>query len=175
REHLRLPSTFTNDDDYILRLISSARDHVERYCARYWASANFIWTVESLGEVPFGTGLLIFNMPRPYVTAIIEIAYLDSDDVAQTVGASEITLDEERQRVTIPDTITGHDWRIKFTAGADEDQNDSDVAPDAIKEAILLLLGDAYENRQAQVLATSIAENPAAKALMHDYRENMGI
>jgi len=175
KEHLRIDADITVEDNYIDRLIASARDHVEKHTGRAWATANFIWTVEALTLKALSTSQYQFEMPMPYVHDVTEIAYLDDDDVAQTVAISDIDFDQERQRVAIPDTISGHDWRIKFTAGADKGTNDAEIIPEAIQQAIQLLVGDAYENRQAQVQAANITENPAVKSLMTDYRVNWGV
>ena len=175
KTHLRLPSSFTTDDTYIEGLIKSARDHVERYTGRYWATADFIWTVPKVVAEVFGTSQIRFKLRRPFVSAVDEITYLDGDDVAQTIATSSIDFDQDRQTVTVPDNLGGHDWKIKFTAGPDIGVSTEEVIPDAILQAMYLLIGDAYDNRQAQVLAVSIAENPAACALMHDYRVNMGV
>lgn len=174
KSHLRLETEFTADDTYISRLISSARDHAETYCGRAWASADFIWTVQLLKLKVFGNDQYIFDWPYPYASSINEIEYLDSDDVAQIISASDITLDLDRQRVTIPDSITGHDWGIRFTAGPDLGTSLDEMMPEAIKQAIYLLVGDAYDNRQALVLGVSIADNPAVKSLLDDYRISWG-
>lgn len=171
--HLRVE--VAADDTYISRLIRSARDHVEKYTGRAWATAQFIWTVPNVVADPFGDNLLRFKMPMPYVSSVDEIAYLDGDDTAQTLAASLYDLDIERQTVTIPDNLDGYDWRIKFTAGPDLGVSTEEVVPEAILQAMYLLIGDSYDNRQSQVLAASIAANPAAESLMHDYRINMGV
>ena len=175
KSHLRLPSTFTNDDANIDRLVKSARDHVERYTGRFWATAQFIWTVPTVVAEVFGTNQIRFTMPKPYVSAIDEIGYLDADDVSQILSTSSIDFDQERQKVAIPNTLGGHDWSIKFTAGPDIGLSAAEIWPDAILQAMYLLIGDAYVNRQARVQQSNINENPAVIELMHDYRVNMGV
>lgn len=175
KKHLRMAVTFTKDDNYIQGLVSSARDHAEKYCGRAWATADFIWTVKNLVVSAFGDGLYKFKIPLQYISSINEIGYLDSSDVDQFIADSLIDLDLERQWVTIPNSIDGHDWLIRFTAGPDLGTSALEVFPMAIKQAILLLVGDAYDNRQASVLAVSISENPAVVSLLQDYRVNMGV
>jgi len=47
--------------------------------------------------------------------------------------------------------------------------------PADVKRAILLLVGDYYNNREATVVGVSVANNPAAESLMHFRRRGMGI
>lgn len=47
--------------------------------------------------------------------------------------------------------------------------------PKDIQDAALLLVADSYENREAKILGTIVAENPAAHAKLHFYRINIGI
>lgn len=47
--------------------------------------------------------------------------------------------------------------------------------PAPIRAACLLLIGDMYQNREAQVVAATIAENPAMFRLLQPYRVNIGI
>jgi uncharacterized phiE125 gp8 family phage protein len=175
KEHLRIESDFTADDSYIDALISMGRDHVERVTGHTWATAQFLWTVSDLKRVNMDTDLDRFNLPMAYVSSIDAITYLDDDDVSQTIEASDITLDQDRQRVTIPEDIDGHDWKITFTAGPLLGASEEEIIPQAISQAILLLVGDAYENRQASIVGTSIAENPAVRLLIWDYRDNVGL
>lgn len=48
------------------------------------------------------------------------------------------------------------------------------VLPASVQQAVLLLVGDFYALREAQVTGTIIAKNPAAEALMHFYRIGLG-
>lgn len=175
KKHLRVNAAFVKDDTYIGSLIASARDHAEKYCGRVWATADFLWSVKVLTGLAFGDGLFRFKIPTQFISSINDILYLDSDEIDQSIATSLIDLDVDRQWGTIPSGIDGHDWIIRFTAGPDLGTSQNEMVPDAIKQAILLLIGDAYENRQASVLAVSITENPAVVYLLHDYRVNMGV
>lgn len=54
---------------------------------------------------------------------------------------------------------------------------DRETVPDkaAIKAAALLIIGDLYENRGAQIVGTITSENPAVMRLLQPYRRNIGI
>jgi uncharacterized phage protein (predicted DNA packaging) len=45
----------------------------------------------------------------------------------------------------------------------------------AIKAAVLLYVGDMYENRESQVVGTTIVENPAAISLLWPHRKGLGV
>lgn len=49
------------------------------------------------------------------------------------------------------------------------------AVPSAIKAACLLLVGDMYQNREAQIVGTIVADNPAVVRLLYPYRVNIGI
>ncbi len=46
--------------------------------------------------------------------------------------------------------------------------------PPAVEQAVLLLVGDFYALREAQVSGTILVQNPAAESLLHFYRVGMG-
>jgi len=48
------------------------------------------------------------------------------------------------------------------------------VLPASVEQAVLLLVGDYYALREAQVTGTILVQNPAAEALLHFYRVGMG-
>lgn len=47
--------------------------------------------------------------------------------------------------------------------------------PASVKSAILLVVGDLYENREGQFVGVSAVENPAVDRLLHFYRKGLGI
>lgn len=47
--------------------------------------------------------------------------------------------------------------------------------PAPIKAAMLLMVGDLYENREAQIAGQPLNINPSAKNLLYPYRRSIGI
>lgn len=47
--------------------------------------------------------------------------------------------------------------------------------PASVRAAILLILGDLYENREGQIVGTIRADNPAVERLLHFYRVGLGV
>lgn len=172
KEHLRVESDFTLDDDLINAYISAARDQAEKYCNRSFALANFFLLVDGFPDS--GAPLYI---PDPKTTAVSSITYLDSDQAEQTLSDSLYTLDIDRQQIR----ITG-EWptpasaiKVAYSAGYDTSASPAELPPDIIQQAMLLLISDMYEIRQSQVAGTIITQNPAAALRLGLYRVEMGV
>ncbi len=45
----------------------------------------------------------------------------------------------------------------------------------SIKAAALLLVGDLYQNREAQITGTIVSDNPTVQRLLYPYRQGIGI
>ena len=52
---------------------------------------------------------------------------------------------------------------------------DQTPAPENVRQAILLAIGDFYENREARFVGTIQTNNPAFEALLHWDRANFGL
>lgn len=57
---------------------------------------------------------------------------------------------------------------------ADESGELVPVPPD-VKAAILLIIGDLYENREGQFVGVQVAENQTVQNLLHFHRVGLGI
>lgn len=54
--------------------------------------------------------------------------------------------------------------------------SEDQVSPPAnVKQAMLLLIGEFYENREAGFVGTIYTANPAVDALLHFERDNLGL
>jgi uncharacterized phage protein (predicted DNA packaging) len=53
--------------------------------------------------------------------------------------------------------------------------DNSGNVPASIKAACLLMVGDLFENREAQLTSGGIIENPAVKNLLYPHRKDIGI
>lgn len=49
------------------------------------------------------------------------------------------------------------------------------AVPASIKAALLLIIGDLYENREAALVGVARTDNPTVERLLHFYRVGMGI
>lgn len=168
--HLRVD--FSDEDDLILGLISAAREVVEGKLRR----AVFQQTYKlSLDQFPYPTGTLTrspkqrenylfpsiyfadyaLELPRTKVTSLESITFQDM--TGETVPLPEdryaIDLNSEPARI-VP--ANGGTWpyinsyspgsiKITFKAG----EWDADTVPASVKQAMLLLIGHWYSNREA--------------------------
>lgn len=162
KEQLRIDDGFTLDDNYINALITAARDRVESYCNRYF-------TVQ-LVQIVYEGGFPAREIRLPYtdLTAVDQITYTDVDGVSDSVASGDYTADLIGQRVVgeWPSGVANYSVFV-------------DTAPPAelsgVKQAVLMIVTDLYELRAETVVAASVAENPAVKALLAPYRNNLGV
>lgn len=138
----------SSQDDLIARQIASAR----RYCESVQNRAYVTQTLELvLDQWPAS----VSELPRPPLQTVAEITYTDSDGNSGTVDSGDYTVDADGYigRVALK---SGKSWpavrlkeiggvRIRFTAG----YGDPGDVPEDVKQAMLLLVGHWYNNREA--------------------------
>lgn len=166
--HLRVD--MPEDDTLIEGLIIAARQWVEQYCRRALVSQT--WELH-LDSWPSGAVYL----PWPPLVSVTSIKGTDEAGVETTVSASNYQADtfSVPGRVTLKSTGT---WpattlrpggcAVRYVAGYGAA---ADV-PQVFKQAILLLVGHLYENRE-DVIATGVtaaAVPMGAKTLLWPYR-----
>lgn len=166
KKHLRVE--ITDDDDLINALIKAAREHCEMFTKRAFITQTIVMKMDCF---PSGRQFLL---PRPKAISITSIQYIDEDGATQTFSSGSYTLDSssEPARVALlpdeewPDT---QDDRINavtvtFTAGYGAT---AASVPSRAKQAILLLIGHWYENREQVVMGAIPTELPfAVRALL---------
>ncbi len=180
RKHLRIepygsPEAHP-DDSYISMLITAAREWCEQYTGRGLASQ----TIEmALDEFPDNE----IQLPLTPVTSITSVKYVSTAGVETTISNSVYALDDYSQPNWLvltygsvwPDTNGGaNNIKIRMVAG-----NTSSNIPFPIKSAILLIIGNLYENRQEDQLATSKATFNSLPMgvynLLQPYRLSLGV
>lgn len=157
KAHLRVD--VTDDDALITAIISAARDSAEMYCNRPWAAASFVETFDSL----VGTEI---QLTATGVTAVSKVEYLDAAGAAQSITTG-ITLDALSGLVTLASAVSGTRVKVYYSAGPA-------TVPASIKQALLLKIGDMYENRAAQQWQ-ALYVNQATSSLMYPYRVRIGV
>tara|TARA_R110001606_G_scaffold339715_2_gene487828 strand:- start:643 stop:1260 length:618 start_codon:yes stop_codon:yes gene_type:complete len=156
KQHLRVDSDFDDDNAYITSLIGVATNLVEQFTRRRLITQTY--------------NLFYDNFP-PYIDlqvgiidSITHIKYYDSDNVIQTLAASEYDLDKRINPGRVYQSKTGsfpgtydrpNAVEIEFVVG----ETSADVE-DAIKQAMLITVGRYYEQRQDVVLGTIATELP---------------
>lgn len=167
--HLRYDGN--DENDYITALISAARDYIENYTGRYFAQASFAIYIDS-----FPAGDAPMDIAIPDVISIDELTYLDTDNAEQTITTG-LTLDSERRHIRYSNTWPADaiSVRVEVTAGRDNSESpETTLLPSAIKQAILLVITDLYNNR-ASLTTLQTYQNKAVEMLAHPYRVRIGI
>lgn len=148
KTHLRIDSSFTADDTYIDALVSAATQSAENYLNMKIMEQT--WQL-FLDCFPSYIDLMTSN-PRALV--VNSIKYLDTKNISQTLDSSNYVVDDKIKpsRVyksvdgSFPDTYESPNAvTVEFTLG----YSSANDVPNAIKQAILLLVGSMYENRMS--------------------------
>lgn len=141
--HLRVDAS--DEDSYISGLIVAARQFIELQTQR--ALITQTWKL-SLDQFPTNKTVYI---PLSSLRLVEGITYYDTTGATQTLPATDYYVDSDNDpgRVVLVDTVATYDRpsavQIQFQAGYG---SAADV-PQAIKQAMLLLIGHWYENREA--------------------------
>lgn len=172
--HLRVDSSFTDDDSLIDALITAARQHVENHTRR--ALVTQTWDL-SLDGFPACNEIAV---PLPPLQSVTSVKYTDSGGTVTTWGTSNYLVDVAHQPGRIVPAY-GVYWpvftpspsnpvTVRFVTG----YGAAGAVPEAIKAAMKLLIGHWYENREAVAgnsNSTALAPVPlAVEALLAPYR-----
>jgi len=155
KSHLRVDAS--DDDTLIEGLITAARQYYEDVTRR--ALITQTWRL-SLDRWPGGSEILLPRAPLQSVTSVV---YTDSDGTATTWSSDEYAVDADSEpgRVVLG---YGYSWpsatlrtslpiQITYEAG----YGDADDVPEKIKQAIKLLVGHWYENREGVMVAQGVS------------------
>lgn len=142
--HLRVDHS--SDDALIDILRSTARQIVEQHTNRSLITQT---RVIKMDRFPYFDTIRLTNGP---VQSLTHIKYYDEDDVLQTLASSAYweDFDSGIARVVVKDSWPATEDKpnaviITYVAGYGDD---SSYVPDALKQAMFLIIGHLYENRQ---------------------------
>lgn len=170
KAHLRV--TTSDDDTYISTLIIAARRHVETITRR--ALINQTWDY-FLDCFP-GSDKIVIPLPR--LSSVTTVKYTDKDNVQNTLTASKYIVDTNNEPGQIV-LAYGESWpsftprpvnavEVRFVAGYG---SSAASVPEGIKQAMLLLIGHWFENRESINIGNIVTEIPeTTNALLWPYR-----
>lgn len=173
--HLRLGGSPYADVTLLTALTTAARQWVEEYLRIAIGTQTLELVLDS-----FPSALML----KPFVQSVTSIKYLDTDGVEQTMSAIGYSLDSD----SLPCWVTpayGYEWpdtypvpnaiRVRYVAGYTSDTDSPAYRlPKPIYAAILLIIGDLYENREGSIVGPVHTVNPAVERLLSMYRLEMG-
>lgn len=155
KAHLRVDTTA--DDTYIGTLITVARQNVESHLRRALISQT--WEVV-LDAFPAG----VIRLPKPPLASVTSIKYTDDEGVEATYSSANYVVDTDTEpgRVVLK---SGETWpavtlaaangvRVRYVAGYGAAGSN---VPQAIRQAILLVIGSLYENREDVLVAQGVS------------------
>lgn len=174
KAHLRIEHGL--DDAGVTALIVAARAWVEEHCWR-----GLVTQTWELVEACFPDDADLeaarqgFELPKGNLVSVATVKYLDADGVQQTLAGSDYLVDT----VAVPGRVRlayGKSWpsyryqwdavRIRYDVGWAVG-----AVPQPIKQAILLLVSQMYENRTPEVTGTIVSPIQfAVTALLGAYR-----
>lgn len=163
REHLYIDH---NDDDAQLEaFITAARLWAEGYTGRQFNTATYVWNFD---EWPDDTIVL----PKPPLQSVTSVKYYDTSNTQQTLGTTlyDVATNTPHGEIRLGyqdtwPTLRGHrdDIEVTFVAGYGDDAAD---VPQTIRNAIMMLVGTMYENREETTTAQVRVVPMGARALL---------
>jgi len=164
---LRVDSDYDDDDAYITSLIGVATNVVEQFTRRRLITQTYNIYYD---EFPPFMDLQVGN-----VASVTHVKYYDTDNTLQTLDTSEYDVDirvkpgriYQAEDGNFPNTYErANSVEVEFIVGSAA----SDVE-DAIKQAMYIVIGRYYENRQDVVMGTQVNELPLmVEHLLTPYR-----
>jgi len=155
KAHLRIDGD--EENELLSALITTAREMAEEYTRRSLVQQEWELGIQELTTKVY--------LPR---SPVREITYFAVD--GQELGTDsylligqEIFCTKKPLKAVMPDGIV-----IRYTAGFDADN-----IPEAIKRAILMLVGHLYENREGQPPENGYSLPPTVKVILRPYRAVM--
>jgi uncharacterized phiE125 gp8 family phage protein len=167
KTHMRIDHS--DDDTYITALIPAARKRIEQVTRR--ALIDQTWEMH-LNWFPD-----LIEVPRPPLSSVTSITYLDDNGASQTLASSVYTVDTDSQPGRIYEAYD-QSWpttyavpkAIKVTFVAGYGSASSDVPADLV-QAVKILVAHWYENREPVAVGLSVASIPMVlDYILEDYR-----
>lgn len=166
KAQLRIESDETADDTWITTSLTIVREQVEDLLNRSIMPQTLELAISTFEDV--------IQLPKPPFTSLSSITYYDENNVSQTLSSSlylvndfvepaEVAKKSDQSYPAVyarPDAI-----RITFVAG----YADAAAVPASIKQAMLMLLTDLYDNRSSttsQFNSVSVKWTPAILNLL---------
>tara|TARA_B100000809_G_scaffold154054_1_gene151421 strand:- start:2254 stop:2877 length:624 start_codon:yes stop_codon:yes gene_type:complete len=161
RSHLNLDETYY--DTTLDNLVIAARQTVESVTGRQLITATYDLTLDK-----FPAGRKVLPLPKGQLQSVSAITYTDTAGISATWTASDYIVSTKRDPGSVtpdydkvwPSARSVRDAvQIRFVAGYGDAASD---VPQAIKQAILLLVGHLFENREAVLVGVNAQPLPMA-------------
>lgn len=194
KKHLRVD--FAEDDLLIELIISAAREVCEQKTGRSIFNQTFCLSLDQFNYGDWRSTIpmerrnplrfsalwesMALRLPRPRLVSVTSITYLDVNGETETLdpGAYVADADSEPARIVPAINLT---WpttdyyipgsvKVTYVSGSYGDGKDSDTCPASIKQAMLLIIGHLYINREETAEANLKSIPLGVDALLNPYR-----
>lgn len=152
----------TDEDTFLNGLIASATAYVEAYTGCSIEAQTWDYTIDAFADE--------IDLPRGPLISVDSITYLDPANASQTLATGWLEDLPGERVLRDPDaswpaiSTRKNAVTIQFTSGYD-------TVPASIKQAILLLIGDWFRNRENTIVGQTTSEPPhAVTALLTNHR-----
>jgi len=183
RQHLEAQSygdsdVDPTDDAMIEAMASAAREHCENFTGLAFSTR----TLEiALDEFPSSSDGLAIELPMGPVREVLSVSWGDESD--DELAATDFTLNDYVSPAML--TPVAASWptvtaatnviKIRYLAGYGVDTDGGEALPKALRQAVLLTLGDLYCSRENATAGTTSAVATTAEALMRPLRVRKGM
>lgn len=167
KQHLRLE--IDDDDDFVSKTITAAREYVEQYCWR--GAMTQTWELILPG---FEGCEQAIDLPKGDVQSVSFVHYVDPTGVQQTLDPSLYSLEDQAPAKL--HRVFGERWphtrrqwdavRVRYVLG----WATADDVPISVKHAMLLLIGELYEFRTLDIAGLISQVSLSTNALLQPYR-----
>lgn len=168
KDHLRV--TYEEDDALIYSLLVAAREYVEKTTAQAVIPQEIKAYYKALPHYEDS-----LNLPLSNAVAVVSVKYLDGSGAQITLSSDEYYLTVgQPSRVYFSNGVTGaleQPDAVEIVYSAGFGPTPFKVFPQVIRAAILIMVGDLYENREAQIVGTIVAQNLTVDRLLNQNRE----
>ena len=156
----------TADDTIIDNLVAAATESCQIYTNQYFI--NTVVTQYSDNWKEF------YSLYKSPVSSITHIKYYDTNDSLQTLASSNYILDDTYEPARIGIAVDGelpnvadriNAVQVKYTVGYGTASTD---VPEGIRTAIILTVGNWYENRQSVITGRTATELPLSSQYLLD-------
>lgn len=155
KHHCRIETSA--DDSYMSGLIKAATQRVQQMTGRQLVTATWKLRMDRWYEV--------ILLPRPPVQSVTSIEYTDTSGTTQTVDSGSYDADTHSEPARITEAW-GETWPTAqneinaVTVTYDAGYGTADDVPETLKQAMYLLIGHYYENREQTVVGAVSREIP---------------
>ena len=159
----------TADDTLIDSLIKAATQSCQIFTNRYFLDTTVTQYSDNWFE--------FYRLYKSPVISITHVKYYDTNDTLRTLASSNYILDNISQPARIGISVDGtlpnladriNAVEVKYSVGYGEVSSD---VPEGIKQAVLITIGNWYENRQTVITGRTATELPlSSQYLLEQYK-----